>query len=228
MYMTYTRNIQLAIKRIFDFFAAFFGLVLLVPVVLAVAVLIKLTSKGPILFCQDRLGKNAIIFRLYKFRTMVPNAVNMEVGLSVIENDKRITPIGKFLRKTSLDEFPQLFNVIKGDISLVGPRPTIPQHLGYYGEFERTRLKMRPGVTGLAMVRGRASIPWSQRIKYDVQYVENFSLWLDLKILVETSLVVLKRENTYYDHEKYGPAFDLVKQNEDEKNAADFCEEQNS
>jgi undecaprenyl phosphate N,N'-diacetylbacillosamine 1-phosphate transferase len=202
---------QMLIKRIIDVFVSFLGLILLCPLMLIIAVVIKLTSKGSIFFCQERLGKDAIIFKLYKFRTMITNAVNMKAGLSVIENDKRITPVGKFLRKTSLDELPQFFNVLKGDISLVGPRPTVPQHLDYYGEFELKRLEMKPGITGLAMIRGRASIPWSQRIKYDIQYVENFSLWMDLKILVGTFLVVIKRENTYYDHEKDGPAFDLVK-----------------
>lgn len=213
------KRFQYTIKRVIDFCASLTGMIILSPLLLIVAVLIKITDNGPLLFCQDRLGKDATIFKLYKFRTMVPNAVNMEAGLSVTENDKRITRVGKFLRKTSLDELPQLFNVINGDISLVGPRPAVPQHLEYYGQFERKRLQMRPGITGLAMVRGRASIPWSQRIKYDVEYVEKFSLCLDLKILIETFPVVLKRKNTYYDHEKYGPAFDLATPNKKDDNA---------
>jgi lipopolysaccharide/colanic/teichoic acid biosynthesis glycosyltransferase len=142
---------------------------------------------------------------------MVPGAINMGAGLSITERDPRVTHVGSFLRKCSLDEFPQLFNVIRGDISLVGPRPTVPEHLEYYGEFERRRLEMRPGITGLAMVRGRASIPWSQRIKYDGEYINDFSLWLDLRILMETVWVVLRRKNVYYDYEKHGPPFDLVK-----------------
>lgn len=208
------RSIRLVIKRLFDIAAATVGLLLLAPVMLCIAVLIKLTSKGAILFCQDRLGKDATIFKLYKFRTMVPGAINMGAGLSVAEGDTRITLVGSFLRKTSLDELPQLFNVLKGEISLVGPRPTVPQHLEYYGEFERQRLKVKPGITGLAMVRGRGSVPWSVRIKYDVEYVNNFSLWLDLRILFETVWVVLRRKNVYYDYGEYGPPFDLIKPGE--------------
>lgn len=202
---------QLIIKRFIDIMVALVGILLCSPVYLIISVLIKLTSKGTVFFCQDRLGKDARVFRLYKFRTMVPGAINIGSGLSVGEGDSRITPVGALLRKTSLDELPQLFNVLKGDISLVGPRPTVPQHLEYYGPFERRRLEMRPGITGLAMVNGRGSIPWSKRIEYDVQYIENFSLWLDLKILLRTAIVVLKQEGVYYDYDKYGPPFDLVK-----------------
>lgn len=204
-------KIQLVIKRIIDFLASFFGLLVVFPVILVVAILVKLTSKGPIFFCQDRVGKDAEIFKLYKFRTMIPNAVNMGAGLSTGANDSRITPIGKFLRKSSLDELPQLFNVLKGDISFVGPRPTVPQHLDYYGEFEHRRLEMKPGVTGLAMVKGRNRNPWSVRIKYDVEYVDNFNLWWDLKILVLTVWVVLSGRDTYFDYDKHGSAFDLRK-----------------
>jgi lipopolysaccharide/colanic/teichoic acid biosynthesis glycosyltransferase len=194
-----------------DIIVAFLGLLLAAPLMLCIALLIKLTSKGQILFCQDRLGKDTVIFKLYKFCTMIPDAINIGSGLTTAENDTRITRIGKLLRKTSLDELPQLFNVLIGDISLVGPRPTVPQHLAYYGEFEKKRLKMSPGITGLAMIRGRAGNPWSVRIKYDVEYVENFSLWLDLVIIIKTVFIVLKRQGTYYDYEKNGPAFDLVK-----------------
>ena len=208
------KSLQLTAKRIIDFVVSFVGLVLLCPIMLCIAVAIKLTSRGTIFFCQERLGKDAGIFKLYKFRTMVPNAVNMEAGLSVTENDTRITPIGRLLRKSSLDELPQLFNVLKGDISLVGPRPTVPQHLAYYGEFELKRLKMRPGITGLAMIHGRASNPWSIRIKYDVEYIENFNLWLDFVIIIKTIFVVLRRQGTYYDYEKNGPPFDLKKPQE--------------
>lgn len=180
---------------------------------LVLALAVKLTSEGPIFFCQERLGKDARIFRLYKFRTMISGAVNLGAGLATKENDSRITAVGSFLRKSSLDELPQLLNVLKGDISLVGPRPTVPKQLEYYGPFERRRLEMRPGITGLATIRGRASIPWSKRIQYDVQYIDNFNLLLDLKILLKTIVVVIRREGTYYDYEKYGPAFDLTKQN---------------
>jgi lipopolysaccharide/colanic/teichoic acid biosynthesis glycosyltransferase len=187
------------------------GLVLLFPVLVLIAVAIKLMSKGPVFFRQDRVSKDMKIFKFLKFRTMVPGADQMGAGLRVTPDDPRITRVGAILRKTSLDELPQLFNVLKGDISLVGPRPTVPQHLEYYGDFERRRLEVKPGITGLAMVRGRGSVPWSVRIKYDVEYIDKFSLWLDFKILVQTLWAVLARKNVYYDYERHGPAFDLVK-----------------
>ena len=206
-----SRKIQFFVKSVIDVVAAAVGLVLLFPLFVLIAAAIKLTSKGPVFFHQDRVGINGRIFKLHKFRTMVAGAASIGTGLSVAKNDARITKVGAILRKTSLDELPQLFNVLKGDISFVGPRPTVPQHLEYYGEFERRRLEVKPGITGLATVCGRASIPWSQRIKYDVEYVDNFSLWLDLKILIKTVWIVLRSQGTYYDHKKYGPAFDLVK-----------------
>ncbi len=199
------------IKRLIDISVAIIALTLISHLLIYIALLIKLSSKGPVFFRQDRLGKDATIFKLCKFRTMIVGAVNIGKKLSVTEKDPRITSVGSFLRKTSLDEIPQLINVLKGDISLVGPRPTVPQHLEYYGEFEKRRLEIKPGITGLAMVKGRASIPWSKRIEYDVQYVENFSLWLDLKILLQTIWVVIRRKNVYYDYEKNGPPFDLKK-----------------
>ncbi len=205
------RNIQLSIKTIIDISAALIGIMILSPVIVTVAILVKLTSKGPVFFYQDRLGKDARIFKLYKFRTMIPDAVNIGTGLSTAEGDPRITSIGHFLRKTSLDELPQLLNVLKGDVSLVGPRPAVKEHLEHYGPFERRRLEMKPGVTGLAMIRGRNRNPWSVRIKYDVEYVDTFSLWLDFVILCKTVSLVLLRKDTYYDYETKGPAFDLVK-----------------
>jgi undecaprenyl phosphate N,N'-diacetylbacillosamine 1-phosphate transferase len=206
-----SRKIQLFIKSVVDIIASAAGLILLFPLFVLIAAAIKLTSKGTVFFHQDRVGINGRIFKLYKFRTMVVGAENIGAGLSVTGNDVRITKVGAILRKTSLDELPQLFNVLKGDISLVGPRPTVPKHLEYYGEFERRRLEVKPGITGLAMVKGRGSVPWSVRIKYDIEYIDKFSIWLDLKILVQTLWVVLARKNVYYDYEKLGPAFDLVK-----------------
>jgi lipopolysaccharide/colanic/teichoic acid biosynthesis glycosyltransferase len=208
---SFSLKIQLIFKRLFDITVALIALSLLSPLLLLIAIAVKITSKGTVLFLQDRVGKDAKIFKLYKFRTMIPGAVNIGTGLSVGENDKRITKIGAILRKTSLDELPQLLNVLKGDISLVGPRPAVPQHLDYYSDFERRRLEMKPGITGLAMVKGRASIPWSKRIEYDIEYVNKFNLWFDFVIILKTVWVVLMRKNTYYDHDKFGPAFDLKK-----------------
>jgi len=201
----------LCIKRCVDFISALLGLILCAPLLGLLAAAVKLTDRGPVLFRQTRVGKYGRLFKLNKFRTMVPGAEALGAGLTTAEGDPRITRVGRVLRRTSLDELPQLFNVLVGDISLVGPRPTVPAHLDYYGPFERRRLEMRPGITGLAMIRGRNSNPWSVRIRYDVEYIDNFSLWLDLKILLKTVPVVLGRKGTYYDYEKHGPAFDLVR-----------------
>jgi len=211
------RSIQLGIKRGIDVIIALLSLALLSPLILVIALAIRLESRGPVLFRQTRVGKGGRLFRLNKFRTMIPGAVNMGTGLTTAKDDSRITRIGRLLRRSSLDELPQLLNVLIGDISLVGPRPTVPEHLEYYGPFERRRLEVKPGITGLAMVRGRNSNPWSVRINYDVEYVERFSLWLDSLILAKTVWVVLSHKDTYYDYEKYGPAFDLVKPNEQDR-----------
>ena len=209
-----SRRLQLALKRAIDVAAAFAGLVLLSPMMLLASLAIRLTTHGPALFVQERLGYKGSTFRIYKFRTMVMGAAGMGTGVTTLPGDPRLTTVGRILRKTSLDELPQLLNVLKGDMSLVGPRPTVPEHLEYYGPFERKRLDMRPGVTGWAMVHGRSRNPWSVRIRYDVEYVENFSLWLDARILVKTALLVLKRESTEYDYVRHGDAFDLTKPGE--------------
>lgn len=200
---------QLLLKRAFDFIVAFMSILFLLPVMTLVAVLVKVSSTGPIFFKQSRVGLNEKRFNILKFRTMYVNSHLVKDGLAVKSKDPRITRLGHFLRKTSLDEIPQFINVLKGDISLVGPRPGLPEQLKYYSNEQRMRTKMRPGITGLATVNGRASIPWSKRIQYDLMYIEKFSLLLDLKILIKTVYVVLTGKDTYYDHSK-GPAFDLA------------------
>ncbi len=206
------RPFQLTVKRAIDLVVAVAALLILSPLMVCIAAAIKLTSKGPVLFSQRRLGKHAKVFLLYKFRTMIDGAVNVGLGLSTAESDPRITPIGRLLRRSSLDELPQLVNVLKGDMSLVGPRPTIPEHLEYYTPEQRRRLDMRPGLTGLSMIRGRANNPWSVRIRYDVEYVETFSLLLDVRIMLSTVRVVLSGENTYYDYTQHRKMpFDLTK-----------------
>lgn len=145
---------------------------------------------------------------------MLEGASQTGTGVTTLPNDSRLTSVGRFLRKSSIDELPQLINVLKGEMSLIGPRPTVPDHLEYYGDFERQRLYLRPGITGLAMIRGRSSNPWSIRIKYDVQYIHNYSLLLDLHILIKTILLVIKRESTEYDYSNHGDAFDLTKPGE--------------
>lgn len=178
-------------------------LIVLCPLFILISVLIKLDSKGPVIFIQQRVGKNQKLFNIYKFRTMIPDAVNIGNGVYTEENDPRITRIGRFLRKTSLDELPQLLNIFWGDMSFIGPRPTLEYQVKQYSDFQKKRLIMKPGVTGLAQISGRNSISWPERIKYDVQYVENWSLGLDLKIFLKTFLVIFKREGIYAEKEKF-------------------------
>ncbi|MGY0836583.1 sugar transferase [Aerococcus urinaeequi] len=189
-------------KRIFDLIISIFGIILVSPILIVIAILIKMESKGPIFFKQQRLGLNGLPFSIYKFRTMVVGAEKIGDGLKVrSEVDSRITKIGQFLRKTSLDELPQFFNVIKGDMSLVGPRPPVTYHPydGYsnYPEWAKLRFCMRPGVTGLSQVTVRNSVPWDERIKYDNKYITEFSLLLDLKILLKTIYRIFKPDSIY-------------------------------
>jgi undecaprenyl phosphate N,N'-diacetylbacillosamine 1-phosphate transferase len=178
-------------------------LIVLCPLFILISVLIKLDSKGPVIFIQQRVGKNQKLFNIYKFRTMIPDAINIGNGVYTEENDPRITRIGSFLRKTSLDELPQLLNIFWGDMSFIGPRPTLEYQVKQYSDFQKKRLIMKPGVTGLAQISGRNSISWPERIKYDVQYVENWSLGLDLKIFLKTFSVIFKREGLYGEKEKF-------------------------
>lgn len=179
------------IKRIFDLVGASLLLLLLSPLLLLVAVLIKLTTPGEVIFKQLRIGRHGKLFYLYKFRSMVKGAQEMGSGMFVEENDERITMIGKILRKTSMDEIPQLFNVLKGEMSLVGPRPAPVHHLPKYDEKQRRRLLVKPGITGWAQVNGRVALYWPQRIELDLWYVDHYSLWLDLKILFLTVVAVI-------------------------------------
>ncbi len=195
------RDINLFIKRIIDFFGSLAGLIVLVPVFILIALLIKLSSKGSVFFRQDRLGKDGKIFRILKFRTMVVNAEKIGDGLFVYGGeDPRITTIGKFLRKTSLDEIPQLVNVLLGDMSLVGPRPPVtyfPYKIEEYSNRQKIRFNMRPGITGLAQIKARTTIPWDERIEIDVDYVERFNITLDIKILFKTITKIIVKENIY-------------------------------
>ncbi|WP_374723713.1 sugar transferase [Calidifontibacillus erzurumensis] len=195
------RNLNLLIKRMIDFFGSFIGLIVISPILLLIALSIKLTSKGPVFFRQERLGKDGKVFKILKFRTMVVNAEKIGSGLIVkSESDNRITKVGKFLRATSLDELPQLWNVLKGDMSLVGPRPPVPYHpykYENYSDFQRRRFEMKPGITGLTQVTVRNSVSWDERIPIDVEYVEKFNIWLDIKILFKTLQKILKRDSIY-------------------------------
>lgn len=201
-------------KNLLDSVFSFLLLLLLSPLLFLIAVLIKLDSKGSVLFVQERIGKDGRPFKIYKFRTMIPNAINMGMGVYTEENDPRITKIGRLLRKTSLDELPQLMNILKGDMSFIGPRPTLEYQVKQYDDFQKKRLLMKPGVSGLAQVNGRNNISWPERIKFDVQYVENWSLWLDVQIFIKTFLVLFKQEGLYGEKEK----FIITHRKEDDEN----------
>lgn len=189
------------IKRLLDFILSLIGLIILSPVLLVVAILVKCSSKGPIFFKQERLGKDGKVFKIIKFRTMINNAENLGTGLRITgKDDFRITKVGGVLRKLSLDELPQLINVLKGDMSLVGPRPPVtyfPHKYEEYDEIQQQRFYVRPGITGLAQVRVRNNATWDERIEIDVEYVKSLSFINDFKILFETVFKLLKNENIY-------------------------------
>lgn len=192
---------ETCIKRPLDFVCALGGIIVLSPVLLAVSIAIKLTSEGPIFFKQERVGKNQKIFEIIKFRTMVVNAEHIGDGLKVKEDsDPRITKIGKMLRRTSLDEIPQLINVLKGDMSLIGPRPPVTYHpykVGEYDNIKKHRFDVRPGITGLAQAKIRNGGSWDERISYDLKYVKNITFKNDIKILKETVSMVLRKDSLY-------------------------------
>jgi len=185
------------LKRIIDVVASGIGLIMLFPIFVVIGILIKLDSKGPVFFIQERAGKDGEIFRAYKLRTMMDNAVEMGLGYEIAKDDNRITRIGKYLR-WGIDELPQLLNVFRGEMSLVGPRPTLPEQVARYSKEHRRRLEMKPGLTGWALVNGRNKLSWPERIKLDIWYIDHWSLWLDLKILLKTVWVVIfLREGIY-------------------------------
>ncbi|MCR5792360.1 MAG: sugar transferase [Lachnospiraceae bacterium] len=185
------KRFELLIKGCCDFIVCLVLCIILFPLLIGISAAICLDSKGGPLFFQERLGKKGRTFKIIKFRTMVCNAEKIGDGLIVKdETDVRITKVGRFLRKTSLDELPQIFNILKGDMSLVGPRPPVTYHPynGYssYSEFAKQRFEMKPGITGLAQVRERNSASWDDRIIIDVEYVNKFSIFLDIQILMKT------------------------------------------
>jgi lipopolysaccharide/colanic/teichoic acid biosynthesis glycosyltransferase len=184
-------------KRALDLALAALGLTLGAPVLIAAMVAIRLESAGHPLYRQRRVGRQGREFDLYKLRTMVHGAEHLGAGMAVNEGDPRITRVGALLRRTSLDELPNLFNVLRGDMSIVGPRPTIPVQVAQYTERQRRRLEVKPGITGWAQVNGRASLPWSERIELDLWYVEHRSLALDLRIIAQTAAMVLSGHGLY-------------------------------
>jgi lipopolysaccharide/colanic/teichoic acid biosynthesis glycosyltransferase len=180
------------IKRLTDFILSLIAIIVLSPVLLIVAALVRFKLGSPILFKQERPGLNEEIFMMYKFRTMTDEK---DENGNLFPDSERLTKFGKFLRSTSLDELPELFNILKGDMSIIGPRPLLVRYLPYYREEERLRSKVRPGITGLAQVSGRNALTWGERFKKDVDYVNNVSFILDVKILINTILVVFQRKD---------------------------------
>jgi lipopolysaccharide/colanic/teichoic acid biosynthesis glycosyltransferase len=185
------------IRRIVDIVASALVLALSAPVLALAAVAIRLESRGPVIYRQRRAGRDGRPFDVLKLRTMVEGAEHIGAGLAVDEHDPRITRVGALLRRTSLDELPNLLNVLRGDMSLIGPRPTLPVQVQQYTERQRGRLAVKPGITGWAQVNGRASLPWAQRIELDLYYIEHRSLALDSRILWRTVAMVLGGSGLY-------------------------------
>jgi lipopolysaccharide/colanic/teichoic acid biosynthesis glycosyltransferase len=184
-------------SRVIDLVIGGVGAVLTAPIVVALAVAIRLESRGHPLYTQTRVGLDGELFQIYKLRTMVHGAEFTGAGLAIAEGDDRITQLGNFLRRYSLDELPNLWNVVRGEMSIVGPRPTLAVQVERYTDRQRGRLAVKPGITGWAQVNGRASLPWPERIELDLWYVEHRSLWLDLRILMRTVRMVFAGEGVY-------------------------------
>lgn len=197
------RGFYRAVKRFLDVTASFLGLVLLSPLMLAVSILIKIDSRGPVIFRQKRIGRNGKVFEIYKFRSMCVGAEKTGSGVYSGKGDARVTRIGKILRATSIDELPQLLNILKGELSFVGPRPPLTYHPWKYEEytdFQKRMFEVRPGITGWAQVNGRKDVEWHKRIELNVWYVDHMSLLLDIKIMFMTAFKVL----TNADNENSG------------------------
>jgi len=185
------------VKRIFDVVAAALLLLLLSPLLVLLWIAIRLSSRGPAIYRQRRVGRAGRDFELWKLRTMVAGAEHLGAGLAVDEDDPRITRIGAFLRRFSLDELPNLVNVLAGDMSLIGPRPTVRVQVDQYTPRQHGRLAVEPGITGWAQVSGRAALPWHERIELDLWYIEHWSLRLDARILLRTARLLLSGHGLY-------------------------------
>lgn len=186
------------IKRCLDFICSFIAIILLFPVILIIALAVRMKLGGPIIFKQERPGYQEKIFTLYKFRTMTNQS---DKKGNLLPDEKRLTKFGKFLRSTSLDELPELFNIIKGDMSIVGPRPLLLKYLPYYKENERKRHSVRPGLTGLAQINGRNALSWDERFELDVMYTESICFCQDVRILLQTIIKVIKKDDILVGNE---------------------------
>ncbi len=202
-------------KRCLDFLLSLCGIVVLSPILAVLAVLVRVKLGSPVLFHQERPGRHEKIFKLYKFRYMTDEK---DADGNLLPDEVRLTRFGKLLRSTSLDELPELFNILKGDMSLIGPRPLLVRYLPYYTEEERHRHDVRPGLTGLAQVNGRNALGWEDRFRYDLDYVNHISLGLDLKIIGMTVGKVLKRSGTLSGAEQTVADFDVYRKGQREKN----------
>lgn len=214
---------KLFVKRFLDIVFSVLALLILWPLLLIIAAAVKIDSKGPAIFKQDRLGKDGKVFKMYKFRSMVVDAEKTGAGLFNYEGDPRVTKVGRFLRKTSLDELPQLVNILRGDLSFVGPRPPVTYELG---DFEllnrkfRRRFDVKPGITGFAQVQGRNELPWNIKVDYDNQYIDKFEkygVFFDIAIIFETVKSVLAQKNIYEERPENA---------EDDAQAALFAEQE--
>lgn len=198
--MNISQKFQYTFKVLLDKVFSIILIIILSPLLLLVSILIKIDSPGPIVFKQQRVGRNGKSFRIYKFRTMCDNAVNLGDGIFVSSNDSRITRVGKILRKTSIDELPQLLNILKSEMSFVGPRPPLENHPYYYEDYskeQKLRFKVLPGITGYAQAYGRNKLTWTERIVMDVHYYRRFSLLFDIKIIFATIFTVILFKGTY-------------------------------
>jgi lipopolysaccharide/colanic/teichoic acid biosynthesis glycosyltransferase len=192
------------VSRAFDLMLAGVLLVLTAPLLGLAALAIRIESRGPVFYRQRRVGKGGRPFELWKLRTMVPGAESMGAGIYVVEGDPRITRAGRLLRRLSLDELPNLINVLRGEMAIVGPRPTVQEQVDRYTERQRRRLEVKPGITGWAQINGRTSLPWPERIELDVWYVERRSLRLDLRILAKTARMLATGHGLYSEDLKQG------------------------
>ena len=196
------------VKRFLDFMLSLMGIIVLSPILLILWILVRVKLGSPVLFHQERPGRNEKIFKLYKFRSMTDE--RDEQG-NLLPDEVRLTKFGKVLRSTSLDELPELFNILKGDMSLIGPRPLLVRYLPYYTDEERHRHDVRPGLTGLAQVNGRNALGWEDRFRYDLYYVEHLSFLMDLKIIGMTAGKVLKRSGTLSGADQTVADFDMYR-----------------
>ncbi len=208
----------LVFKRSCEIILSILLIIVFSPLLLITAVAIKLDSSGPVIFKQDRIGKNGKVFKIYKFRSMTQGSEFTGSGVYSGADDMRVTKVGKFIRASSIDELPQLVNILKGDMSFVGPRPPLTYHPWDISEYTEEQFRMfdvRPGITGWAQTHGRKEVEWHERIRLNIWYVDNVSLWLDIKIIFLTVFKVLKNENNLNSTET------LVKENKEDKEHAE-------